>query len=163
MRCERGHSITFRDRGPGRIHMANHGKPMNSCRVQFVVRNMDTKDKTLQINSVECKISDTRRITKVSELSEQNAETLTVSAFFVVSPPGRIRHFSALCREFCVSRRIVSRKTHDCESIVSHATHIAVSPLKMCVLRHSARTPLGYEGSRCQRWIPVSTTNRPYS
>jgi len=43
--------------------MANHGKPMNSCRVQFVVRNMDTKDKTLQINSVECKISDTRRIT----------------------------------------------------------------------------------------------------
>ena len=107
--------------------------------------------------------SSPRRITKVSELSEQNAETLTVSAFFVVSPPGRIRHFSALCREFCVSRRIVSRKTHDCESIVSHATHIAVSPLKMCVLRHSARTPLGYEGSRCQRWIPVSTTNRPYS
>lgn len=70
MRCERGHSITFRDRGPGRIHMANQGKPMKSCRVQFVVRNRDTKDKTLQINSVECKISDTRRITnKISQIA----------------------------------------------------------------------------------------------
>lgn len=43
---------------------------MNSCRVQFVVRNMDTKDKTLQINSVECKISDTRRITnQISQIA----------------------------------------------------------------------------------------------
>ena len=81
MRCERGHSITFRDRGPGRIHMANHGKPMNSCRVQFVVRNMDTKDKTLQINSVECKISDTRRITnKISQIANPQQFGLFLSS-----------------------------------------------------------------------------------
>ena len=43
---------------------------MKSCRVQFVVRNMGTKDKTLQINSVECKISDTTRITnKISQIA----------------------------------------------------------------------------------------------
>lgn len=50
---------------------------MKSCRVQFVVRNRDTKDKTLQINSVECKISDTRRITsktlKIKQLSNKDS------------------------------------------------------------------------------------------
>lgn len=89
MRCERGHSITFRDRGPGRIHMANHGKPMKSCRVQFVVRNRDTKDKTLQINSVECKIYNPRRITnKISQVVEFQLLGLFLSSklsFF--SPP----------------------------------------------------------------------------
>lgn len=37
---------------------------MKSCRVQFVIRNRDTKDKTLQINSVKCKIYNPRRITE---------------------------------------------------------------------------------------------------
>ncbi|MCM1142180.1 MAG: hypothetical protein NC453_26720, partial [Muribaculum sp.] len=64
--------------------------------------------------------SSPRRITKVSEPSQKNAETLTVSAFFSVSPPGKMGQFCALNRESCVSRPPVSQMTHDCESIVSH-------------------------------------------
>lgn len=56
---------------------------MKSCRVQFVVRNRDTKDKTLQINSVECKISDTRRITEVFGRILQNTATGSVAVFFL--------------------------------------------------------------------------------
>lgn len=85
MRCERGHSITFRDRGPGRIHMANHGKPMKSCRVQFVGRNRGTKDKTLQINSVECKISDTRRIANRFIISQKTSDKSTIFRGFACS------------------------------------------------------------------------------
>lgn len=69
---------------------------MKSCRVQFVVRNMGTKDKTLQINSVECKISDTTRITKKFGLPPQNAENHLISSvylFFAIS--GRISNCSA--------------------------------------------------------------------
>ncbi len=72
---------------------------MNSCRVQFVVRNRDTKDKMLQINSVECKISDTRRITKKSELLPQNAENHLISSVFLFAPSGRIQRFSERKRE----------------------------------------------------------------
>lgn len=72
---------------------------MKSCRVQFVVRNMGTKDKTLQINSVECKISDTRRITKKSELLPQNAENHLISSVFVFTLSGRIQRFSEHKRE----------------------------------------------------------------
>ena len=72
---------------------------MKSCRVQFVVRNMGTKDKTLQINSVECKISDTRRITRKSELSPQNAENHLISSVFVFTLSGRIQRFSEHKRE----------------------------------------------------------------
>lgn len=103
MRCERGHSITFRDRGPGRIHMANHGKPMKSCRVQFVVRNRDTKDKTLQINSVECKIYNPRRITEQIGKMPQIAETKTVSAIFVIPLSGRITHIVRFSSEQIVN------------------------------------------------------------
>ena len=103
MRCERGHSITFRDRGPGRIHMANQGKPMKSCRVQFVVRNRDTKDKTLQINSVECKISDTTRITEQIGKMPQIAETKTVSAIFVMPLSGKITHIVRFSSEQIVN------------------------------------------------------------
>ena len=72
---------------------------MKSCRVQFVVRNMGTKDKTLQINSVECKISDTRRITRKSELSPQNAENHLISSVFLFVLSGRIQRFSEHKRE----------------------------------------------------------------
>ena len=65
---------------------------MNSCRVQFVVRNMDTKDKTLQINSVECKISDTTRITEGIGNIPQIAETKIVLAIFVMPLSGKITH-----------------------------------------------------------------------
>lgn len=63
---------------------------MKSCRVQFVVRNMGTKDKTLQINSVECKISDTTRITKILYLMRKIAENQTFSAIFIFGKTPKI-------------------------------------------------------------------------
>ena len=50
------------------------------------------KDKTLQINSVECKKYNLTRITEQIGKMPQIAETKTVSAIFVIPLSDRIKH-----------------------------------------------------------------------
>ena len=82
LQCERGDSNTFRDRGLGRNHMANHSETMKSCRVQFVDMELDTNDKIVIAKPVECKIYDPRRITRQDFKMRNIAENKTFSAIF---------------------------------------------------------------------------------